>query len=187
MTERNNPRKKTLADRVTVIRKRYMRESARYEKQAAKAAEAGHAKLAGKLTAAARTVRQEAGLWKLGALKKVFQGADLLRKIRAGEIESSKSLYSQGEQARRNRLAKRILSTDAGAAFYAGTIDIWRGLPYEERDSAIMDALGVDNLWDALQKVESGAGVDLMDIAADYEKYSDAAADIALYISELAA
>ena len=178
-------RKKRLSDRVTIIRKRFQRESERFAKQADQASKEGKPRLAARLAAASSVAKEEAETWKLKTLRKTYKGADLLKKIMRGEKESQKALASAGAAARRERIAKAILKL-RGHAFYAGTVDLWRGAKYGERDQLILDALGVDTLWEALELIERGAKIDLLESEAVYEKYDkDQSADIAEYISTL--
>lgn len=161
-------RNRALSDKARVIRKRFEDEAKRYERQAKKAgaAEARY------LRQAAEAARANAEKFKLKPLRGRF-GKDVQGTARimeyletVGEKESAAGMARnlKSQDAREQRLAERILSGTAGSAFYAGTVQIWRGKTGEARNQAILDFFGLSNLWQVIQHFETELGIDFFDI-----------------------
>lgn len=171
----STPKKRTRAQRepgdtARVIRKRFEDEAKRYERQAkAKGTTAAERRY---LNQAAAAAREQAEQYKVANLRSKFgkgqQGTarimDYLDTV--GRRESEKSMYKnlRTQNAREQRMAERILSGSGGSAFYAGTVQIWRGKTGKERNEAILEFFGKKNLWEVLQYLEEDLNMDFFDI-----------------------
>lgn len=79
------------------------------------------------------------------------------------------------------RLANIVLSSESGKSrFYAGTIDIWRNAP--DRDKAIFEFFGTENLWEIMEDLTATTGVTFL--AEDEFGYSQAKVDIMLEVAQ---
>lgn len=158
------------SDKARVIRKRFEDEAKRYERQAAKKGVPKFEKQY--LRQAAETARANAEKYKVANLRKEFGKGDsgtlkIMEYLETvGERESQRSMAKnlRSQDAREQRLAERILSGSSGSAFYAGTVQIWRGKQGEARNQAIIDFFGKSNLWQVIKHFEQELGVDFFDI-----------------------
>lgn len=99
--------------------------------------------------------------------------------------QSYEALVNQPEktglQSQRDREAKSILSKgNIRNRFYAGLIDVWEGLPPNERDAAILEHFNADSLLDVIEELEQ-AGIDLYSADENVERYEAVALSIARY------
>lgn len=155
-------------DTARVIRKRFEDEAKRYERQAAKAGKAE----ARYLNQAAEAARANAEKYKVANLREKFGKGDagtfkIMEYLETvGRRESERGMYRnlRSQNAREQRLAERVLSGSAGSSFYAGTVQIWRGKTGDERNQAILEFFGKENLWQVLQHLEQQLGVNFFDI-----------------------
>lgn len=148
-------RAKTKADAAYNARRRLKRQAERFEKQALSAE--GSAKkrmesLAESLReAASRTYKREDGTYDLRALA---QGRDLFAR------------YTMQEE----RQADILMRSHIGSRIYAATVDVWKGLSYDEREAALWEEFGVSSNADLIKLLEKELGEEFY--AADsYEKY----------------
>lgn len=102
--------------------------------------------------------------------------------------ESFESLASNidrlDERTRREREAKAILSQgNIKNRFYGGLVDIWEGLPKDERDQAILEHFGKDLIMDILEDLES-AGIDIYSAPNSDEMYDTGKLKVARYATK---
>lgn len=102
--------------------------------------------------------------------------------------ESFESLASNidrlDERTRREREAKAILNQgNIKNRFYGGLVDIWEGLPKDERNQAILEHFGKDSLMDVLEDLES-AGIDIYSAPNSDEMYDTGKLKVARYATK---
>lgn len=102
--------------------------------------------------------------------------------------ESFESLASNidrlDERTRREREAKAILNQgNIKNRFYGGLVDIWEGLPKDERNQAILEHFGKDSLMDILEDLES-AGIDIYSAPNSDEMYDTGKLKVARYATK---
>lgn len=173
--KKDAPRKRTRRERepgdtARVIRKRFEDEAKRYEQQAAAKGTTDAERRY--LRQAATAAREQAERYKVARLREKFgkgpQGTarilDYLESTGRRESERSMAKNLKSQSAREQRMAERILSGSGGSAFYAGTVQIWRGKTGQERNQAIIEFFGKENLWQVLQYFEDELKMDFFDI-----------------------
>lgn len=99
-----------------------------------------------------------------------------------GELEGAIA----SDEQRRWRTAKTLLKSPVGRRVYAATVDVWRDGDYQDRDAAITDFFGVDDMADVLDIFESELGEDLYEDLDDEEKYLNVAARGMAFVQDLA-
>ena len=184
------PRKKGqvyASDAVYNARRRYARAAAKYEKQAAKATGIE----ANRLRALARTSLEKANALYDDPGKaqqsSLIQGLNQMlnprerknklsnrekRKLVNTSLLSTKKFQDRDRELMKEEETRALLDSDAGSRLYAGLIDIWGDSDYEQRDQAIMDFFGVQNMSDVLETI-ADAGIDLYADAYDYWRYEE--------------
>lgn len=84
-------------------------------------------------------------------------------------------------------------SSQAGARFYGGLIDVWydpsadaaaQSADYAARDKRIMKAFGKRNLLQVVEMLEDRLGIDLLNMLEDPAKYQEAIEAIQAYVAE---
>ena len=155
-------RSKTAAN-LKKIRERYHREANRFDRLAQ--AESGYRR--DYFEFAAEQSRARSKEFTVKNLKqKTDSKKDFNAAVRAGLKESGETLVSKNPPTA--RAADIILSSEAGkSAFYGGTVDIWRGR--DNKDAAILDFFGKDNLWEVMVELEDVLGVSFL---ADEDTYT---------------
>ena len=103
------------------------------------------------------------------------------------EIESkfvtTNADFATGE-AKRQFEAKQIMNSDIGKRIYAATVNIWMDGDYSDRDDAIMEFFGVDNLADLID-VFTESGIDIYSNPDDLDFYKLITTSIALKIADM--
>lgn len=165
-------KERNLSDQARVIRKRFEDEAKRYRRAAEKLPDERKAE-ARYFEQAAVAAERNAEKYKMKNLREEFgRGQEANARIAnflgtVGESESRAGMAStlRDTNAREEQLARRVLSTRSGSRFYAGTVAIWRNKPVNERNQAILDFFGMDNLWQVIQHFEENLGIDFFDLA----------------------
>lgn len=97
-------------------------------------------------------------------------------KRRSKAIEESEELALESslsdDETRRELEAQSILSSDIGNRIYGALVDIWKDSDYADRNQAIMDYFGAENMADVLQAIED-AGIDLYVDPESMERYQE--------------
>ena len=141
-------RAKRASDEAYNARRRLKRRAERYEKQAA-GAEGAAARRFRTLAAslretAARTYRDRtSGTYDLNALAQGRKGGA--------------AVSDMGEEAQ----ADILMRSHIGGRIWAATADVWRDLPYDEREGALLKEFGVETLADLFKVLERALGEDL--------------------------
>jgi hypothetical protein len=129
-----NPYRRSLSRQLDVIRKRYNRNAARYEKEAASASPA----MADALMSAAQNERAKANMYRS---KRGESIQSLEAKVAQGMNESAarKASNIRDTNSRKELLASIRMEGNGSSKFYAATQALWRGKNVKNRDAAIID------------------------------------------------
>ena len=111
----------------------------------------------------------------------VFRREPKKRITKKQQERSIESLYSRDEETRRKEEAKSILNTGVGSRIYAGTIEVWGELDYSEREQAIVDYFGVNDMLDVIKMFEKEFGEELYAELKNTIKYDELVGMIAEY------
>lgn len=100
-----------------------------------------------------------------------------LSKVRRGDVqglikESFSSLQS-ADIDRRAQEADRIMSSSAGSRIYGATVNIWSDSAYHDRDKALMDYFGTDDMMGVIEKFEEEFPDTLYGDTDKIEKYDE--------------
>lgn len=165
-------RAKRQSDILYNIRRRLNRRAASFERRAEKVGDA-EALL---LQEAARSARQEAQRYYMKNIETgdvggaIRQGLEVTRK---GDIGDQISAALERSEEFRRRV-------------YAGTVSIWRGLDYHEREGAVLDFFGVSNLYELGVYLQEEIGVPLIDFGDSYDRYDEVQLLIQAHVMEIA-
>lgn len=170
---------KQQSDQLRNIRRRYERAAARYERDAENAS--GREKR--ELLKAASNLREQAQQYYSKNLTIVKRGsakykADIASGVRRGYQPSLEQLAGAAQTAdeNRERLIKNVLNSSTGDAFYAATVQLWRGTDYESRNETIVAEfqkrrpdLEVNDVLDVLDYFTQASGIDYLSPEPDEE------------------
>lgn len=188
------PRPKKPGDTSYNARRRFKRQAERYIKKAENAIGAAKSRF---YSLAANVLEQAISLYespdKIGITMRNYASKLNIDVENVKQTQSKLETISQsyealvnqpektGFQSQRDREAKSILSKgNIRNRFYAGLIDVWEGLPPNERDVAILERFNADSLLDVIEELEQ-AGIDLYSAAENAERYETVALSIARY------
>lgn len=178
------PRAKRASDELYNIRRRFKRAAARYEKQAQQA----EGREARELLKAAANLREQAEQYYVPnftnaerASKQLKQ--DIVKQVARGRQPSLEQLSSAAQTAAENRqrLIDNILTGSSGAAFYAATVQLWRGTDYADRQRTIVEEFNkrmpesqqASDVLDIVQYLQDASGVDYLSPTLDEESGED--------------
>ena len=161
------------------IRRRYERAAARYERDAENAS--GREKR--ELLKAASNLREQAQQYYVKNLTISVRGtakykADIASGVRRGYQPSLEQLAGAAQTAdeNRERLIKNVLNSSTGDAFYAATVQLWRGTDYASRNETIVAEfqkrrpdLEVNDVLDVLDYFTRASGIDYLSPEPDEE------------------
>ena len=170
---------KQQSDQLRNIRRRYERAAARYECDAENAS--GREKR--ELLKAASNLREQAQQYYVKNLTISDRGtakykADIASGVRRGYQPSLEQLAGAAQTAdeNRERLIKNVLSSSTGDAFYAATVQLWRGTDYESRNETIVAEfqkrrpdLEINDVLDVLDYFTQASGIDYLSPEPDEE------------------
>ena len=170
---------KQQSDQLRNIRRRYERAAARYERDAENAS--GREKR--ELLKAASNLREQAQQYYVKNLTISDRGsakykADIASGVRRGYQPSLEQLAGAAQTAdeNRERLIKNVLNSSTGDAFYAATVQLWRGTDYASRNETIVaefhkrrPALEVNDVLDVLDYFTQASGIDYLSPEPDEE------------------
>lgn len=170
---------KQQSDQLRNIRRRYERAAARYERDAENAS--GREKR--ELLKAASNLREQAQKYYSKNLTIAKRGtakykADIERGVRSGYQPSLEQLAGAAQTAdeNRERLIKNVLNSSTGDAFYAATVQLWRGTDYASRNETIVAEfqkrrpdLEVNDVLDVLDYFTQASGIDYLEPEPDEE------------------
>ena len=170
---------KQQSDQLRNIRRRYERAAARYERDAENAS--GREKR--ELLKAAANLREQAQQYYVKNLTISDRGsakykADIASGVRRGYQPSLEQLAGAAQTAdeNRERLIKNVLNSSTGDAFYAATVQLWRGTDYASRNETIVAEfqkrrpdLEVNDVLDVLDYFTQASGVDYLSPEPDEE------------------
>ena len=170
---------KQQSDKLRNIRRRYERAAARYERDAENAS--GREKR--ELLKAASNLREQAQKYYTANLTIAKHGtakykADIARGVRSGYQPSLEQLAGAAQTAdeNRERLIKNVLNSSTGDAFYAATVQLWRGTDYASRDETIVAEfqkrkpdLEINDVLDVLDYFTKVSGIDYLSPEPDEE------------------
>lgn len=170
---------KQQSDRLRNIRRRYERAAARYERDAENAS--GREKR--ELLKAASNLREQARQYYVKNLTIADRGsvkykADVASGVRRGYQPSLEQLAGAARTAdeNRERLIKNVLNSSTGDAFYAATVQLWRGTDYASRNETIVAEfqkrrpdLEVNDVLDVLDYFTQASGIDYLSPEPDEE------------------
>lgn len=170
---------KQQSDQLRNIRRRYERAAARYERDAENAS--GREKR--ELLKAASNLREQAQQYYAKNLTIAKRGsvkykADIARGVRSGYQPSLEQLAGAAQTAdeNRERLIKNVLNSSTGDAFYAATIQLWRGTDYASRNETIVAEfqkrrpdLEVNDVLDVLDYFTQQSDIDYLSPEPDEE------------------
>ena len=170
---------KQQSDQLRNIRRRYERAAARYERDAENAS--GREKR--ELLKAAANLREQAQQYYVKNLTISDRGsakykADIASGVRRGYQPSLEQLAGAAQTAdeNRERLIKNVLNSSTGDAFYAATVQLWRGTDYASRNETIVaefqkrrSDLEVNDVLDVLDYFTQASGVDYLSPEPDEE------------------
>lgn len=171
---------KQQSDQLRNIRRRYERAAARYERQAESA---GSEREQRELLKAASNLREQAQKYYVKNLTISDRGsdkykADIARGVRSGYQPSLEQLVGAAQTAdeNRERLIKNVLNSSTGDAFYAATVQLWRGTDYASRNETILEEfqkrrpdLEVGDVLDVLDYFTQASGIDYLSPEPDEE------------------
>lgn len=170
---------KQQSDQLRNIRRRYERAAARYERDAESAS--GREKR--ELLKAASNLREQAQQYYVKNLTISDHGsakykADISRGVQRGYQPSLEQLAGAAQTAdeNRERLIKNVLNSSTGDAFYAATVQLWRGTDYASRNDTIVAEfqkrrpdLEVNDVLDVLDYFTQASGIDYLSPEPDEE------------------
>ena len=170
---------KQQSDQLRNIRRRYERAAARYERDAENAS--GREKR--ELLKAASNLREQAQQYYSANLTIAKRGiakykADIARGVQRGYQPSLEQLAGAAKTAdeNRERLIKNVLNSSTGDAFYAATVQLWRGTDYASRDETIVAEfqkrrpdIEVNDVLDVLDYFTRASGIDYLSPEPDEE------------------
>ena len=170
---------KQQSDQLRNIRRRYERAAARYERQAESAS--GREKR--ELLKAASNLREQAQQYYVKHITISDRGtakykADIARGVQRGYQPSLEQLAGAAQTAdeNRERLIKNVLNSSTGDAFYAATVQLWRGTDYASRNETIVAEfqkrrpdLEVNDVLDVLDYFSKASGIDYLSPEPDEE------------------
>ena len=170
---------KQQSDQLRNIRRRYERAAARYERDAENAS--GREKR--ELLKAAANLREQAQQYYTKNLTIAKRGtakykADIASSVRRGYQPSLEQLAGAAQTAdeNRERLIKNVLNSSTGDAFYAATVQLWRGTDYASRNETIVAEfqkrrpdLEVNDVLDVLDYFTQASGIDYLSPEPDEE------------------
>ena len=170
---------KQQSDQLRNIRRRYERAAARYERDAENAS--GREKR--ELLKAAANLREQAQQYYVKNLTISDRGsakykADIASGVRRGYQPSLEQLAGAAQTAdeNRERLIKNVLNSSTGDAFYAATVQLWRGTDYASRNETIVaefqkrrSDLEINDVLDVLDYFTQASGVDYLSPEPDEE------------------
>ena len=170
---------KQQSDQLRNIRRRYERAAARYERDAENAS--GREKR--ELLKAASNLREQAQQYYVKNLTISNRGsakykADIASGVRRGYQPSLEQLAGAAQTAdeNRERLIKNVLNSSTGDAFYAATVQLWRGTDYATRNETIVAEfqkrrpdLEVNDVLDVLDYFTRASGIDYLSPEPDEE------------------
>lgn len=170
---------KQQSDQLRNIRRRYERAAARYERDAENAS--GREKR--ELLKAASNLREQAQQYYTANLTIAKRGtakykADIARGVRSGYQPSLEQLAGAAQTAdeNRERLIKNVLNSSTGDAFYAATVQLWRGTDYASRNETIVAEfqkrrpdLEVSDVLDVLDYFTQESDIDYLSPEPDEE------------------
>lgn len=171
---------KQQSDQLRNIRRRYERAAARYERQAESA---GSEREQRELLKAASNLREQVQQYYVKNLTISDRGsakykADIARGVRSGYQPSLEQLAGAAQTAdeNRERLIKNVLNSSTGDAFYAATVQLWRGTDYASRNETIVAEfqkrrpdLEVDDVLDVIDYLARASGFDYLEPEPDEE------------------
>lgn len=171
---------KQQSDQLRNIRRRYERAAARYERQAESA---GSERERRELLKAASNLREQVQQYYVKNLTISARGsakykADIARGVRSGYQPSLEQLAGAAQTAdeNRERLIKNVLNSSTGDAFYAATVQLWRGTDYASRNETIVEEfqkrrpdLEVGDVLDVLDYFTQASGIDYLSPEPDEE------------------
>lgn len=194
-------RRRKKSDDVYNARRRYRRQAERYERKsraskgiartryfelarnAIEKAIATYHKATDKITGAVRDIAQRLGV----------SIDDPSIKQRAKDVgslvrESKDSLASAytGDELRTREARALLKRGNIGSKFFAGTIEVWQDVPYEDREQAILDFFGKTNLMDVLEELEKVADIYRADEGAEYASANISTLSIVDYVAKKA-
>lgn len=170
---------KQQSDQLRNIRRRYERAAARYERQA----ESASGREQRELLKAASNLREQARQYYVKNITISDRGsskyrADISRGIQRGYQPSLEQLAGAAQTAdeNRERLIKNVLNSSTGDAFYAATVQLWRGTDYASRNETIVAEfqkrrpdLEVNDVLDVLDYFSKASGIDYLSPEPDEE------------------
>lgn len=170
---------KQQSDQLRNIRRRYERAAARYERDAENAS--GREKR--ELLKAASNLREQAQQYYSANLTIAKRGtakykADIARGVRRGYQPSLEQLAGAAQTAdeNRERLIRNVLNSSTGDAFYAATVQLWRGTDYATRNETIVAEfqkrrpdIEVNDVLDVLDYFTQASGIDYLSPEPDEE------------------
>lgn len=170
---------KQQSDQLRNIRRRYERAAARYERQA----ESASGREQRELLKAASNLREQARQYYVKNVTISDRGsskyrADISRGIQRGYQPSLEQLAGAAQTAdeNRERLIKNVLNSSTGDAFYAATVQLWRGTDYASRNETIVAEfqkrrpdLEVNDVLDVLDYFSKASGIDYLSPEPDEE------------------
>lgn len=170
---------KQQSDQLRNIRRRYERAAARYERDAENAS--GREKR--ELLKAASNLREQAQQYYTVNLTIAKRGtakykADIASGVRRGYQPSLEQLAGAAQTAdeNRERLIKNVLNSSTGDAFYAATVQLWRGTDYASRNETIVAEfqkrrpdLEINDVLDVLDYFTQASGIDYLSPEPDEE------------------
>ena len=170
---------KQQSDQLRNIRRRYERAAERYERDAENAS--GREKR--ELLKAASNLREQAQQYFSKNLTIAKRGtakykADIARGVQRGYQPSIEQLAGAAQTAdeNRKRLIRNVLNSSTGDAFYAATVQLWRGTDYASRNETIVAEfqkrrpdLEVNDVLDVLDYFARVSGIDYLSPEPDEE------------------
>lgn len=175
---------KQQSDQLRSIRRRYERAAARYERDAESA---GSEREQRELLKAAANLREQAQQYYVKNLTMADRGSskyksDISRAVQRGYQPSLEQLAGAAQTAdeNRERLIKNVLNSSTGDAFYAATVQLWRGTDYASRNETIVAEfqkrrpdLEVNDVLDVLDYFTRASGIDYLSPEPDEESGID--------------
>lgn len=170
---------KQQSDKLRNIRRRYERAAARYERQA----ESASGREQRELLKAASNLREQAQQYYVKNLTISARGSyqyktDIKRGVQRGYQPSLEQLAGAAQTAdeNRERLIKNVLNSSTGDAFYAATVQLWRGTDYASRNETIVSEfqkrrpdLKINDVLDVLDYFTRESGIDYLSPEPDEE------------------
>lgn len=170
---------KQQSDQLRNIRRRYERAAKRYERDAENAS--GREKR--ELLKAASNLREQAQQYFVENITIAPRGsakykADIAHGVQRGYQPSLEQLAVAAQTAdeNRERLIKNVLNSSTGDAFYAATVQLWRGTDYARRNETIVAEfqkrrpdLEINDVLDVLDYFTQQSGIDYLSPEPDEE------------------